>query len=89
MDAGLKAMKPSLYAYKPEFKPGEQAPGELQVGPMANPMAEHPVTATTIIRDPQTGLLAIDKDKALKLTMGGLATLAEDVEDLKKKKGGK
>ncbi len=88
MYAGMKAMKPSLYAYKPEFKPGEQVPGELQVGPMANPMAEHPVTATALVKDPNTGLLAIDKDKALKLSMGAIATLAEDVEDLKRKRKG-
>jgi hypothetical protein len=89
MFAAMKSMQPSLYAYKPEFKPAEQAPGEVQAGPMANDMARDPIASTAIVKDPNTGLLAIDKDKALKLAMGSLAVLAEDVEDLKRKKGGK
>jgi hypothetical protein len=52
-------------------------------------MARDPIASTAIVKDPNTGLLAIDKDKALKLAMGSLAVLAEDVEDLKRKKGGK
>lgn len=87
MFAAMKSMKPSLYAYKPEFKPPEQSPGEVQAGPMANNMERDPVAGTAIVKDPHTGLLAIDKDKALKLTMGSLAVLADDVEQLKRKKG--
>lgn len=87
MYAAMKSMKPSVYAYKPEFKPPEQAPGEAQIGPMANPMA-NTAAATTLVKDPETGLLAIDKDKALKFTMGSLAVLADDVEELKKRKKG-
>jgi hypothetical protein len=87
MFRAMKAMEPSLYAYKPEFKPPEQAPGEVQAGPMANNMERDPIAGTAIVREPKTGLLAIDKDKALKLTMGSLAVLANDVEQMKRKKG--
>jgi hypothetical protein len=88
MFAAMRSMKPQIYAYKSEFKPPEQQEGELQAGPMANNMARDPIAAMTLVRDPNTGLLAIDKDKALKLTMGSLATLADDVEELKRKKKG-
>jgi hypothetical protein len=64
--------------------PPEQAPGEPNVGPMAQNMAANPVTATAIIKDPKTGLLAIDTNKALKVTMGGLADLQEQVDAMKK-----
>lgn len=89
MFRAMKAMEPSLYSYKPEFRPPEQAPGEVQAGPMANNMERDPIAGTAITKDPGTGLLAIDKDKALKLTMGSLATLAQEVEQLKRKKGAK
>lgn len=88
MFRAMKAMEPSLYSYKPEFKPPEQAPGEVQAGPMANNMQRDPIAGTAIVREPKTGLLAIDKDKALKLTMGSLAVLAQDVEEMKRKKKG-
>jgi hypothetical protein len=84
----MKSMRPSLYSYKPPFTPPEQKVGEVQAGPMANPMAKDPVAGTAIEREPSTGLLAIDKDKALKLTMGSLAVLAEDLEAMKRKLGG-
>ena len=87
MYRAMKSMKPSLYAYKPGFRPPEQTPGEVQAGPMANPMKKDPIAGLAVEQEPQTGLLAIDKDKALKLTMGSLAVLANDVEALKRKKG--
>jgi hypothetical protein len=88
MYSAMKSMRPSLYSYKPPFTPPEQKVGEVQAGPMANPMAKDPVAGTAIEREPSTGLLAIDKDKALKLTMGSLAVLAEDLEAMKRKLGG-
>ena len=89
MYRAMKSMQPSLYAYKPGFKPPEQVPGEVQAGPMANPMKKDPIAGLAVEQEPSTGLLAIDKDKALKLTMGSLAVLANDVEQLKRKKGAK
>jgi hypothetical protein len=88
MFAAMKSMEPSVYAYKPEFRPLEQKPGELQAGPMADKMERDPIAGMTIVREPKTGLRAIDKDKALKLTMGSLAVLANDVEKMKRKKKG-
>lgn len=88
MTHSLQAMKP--YAY--EYKPGRGEPGQ-NVGPMAQDMAQNPITATAIMPDPQTGMLAIDRDKALKVTMGGVGHLAQKQEELERKlsrvKGGK
>ena len=86
MRQAMKSMEPSIYSYKDQFRPSEQAPGELQAGPMADKMERDPIAGMAIKREPGTGLRAIDKDKALKLTMGSLAVLANDVESLKRRK---
>jgi hypothetical protein len=87
MYEAMKSMAPKLYAYKPEFTPPEQSVGEVQAGPIANKMNRNKIAKLAIEDKTPTGLLAIDKDKALKLTMGSLAVLANDVEQLKRKKG--
>lgn len=89
MFAAMKSMEPSIYAYKDKFRPPEQAPGELQTGPIANKMKKNPIAKMAIVEEPDTKLLAIDKDKALKLTMGSLAVLANDMEKMKRKKAGR
>ncbi len=78
-----RSMAPSSYQYRAEFTPPEQKPGETNVGPMADKMAANPVAKTAIVEDPKTGLLAIDKTKALKLTMGGLSDLQRQVDRMK------
>jgi hypothetical protein len=84
MADAMRSMEPSPYAYKPDFAQASgQAPGEVNVGPMANKMAKDPVARTAITRDPETGLLAIDKDKGLKVVMGSLASLQDQVDDMK------
>lgn len=80
MADAARSMEPSPYAYKEEMRPAEQAPGEVNIGPMANKMAEDPVARTAIVRDPETGMLAIDKDKGLKVVMGSLASLQEQID---------
>ncbi len=70
--AALAAMKP--YSY--EYKPGMGPPGQ-NVGPMAQDMLSNPVTGTAINRDDETGLLALDRDRSLKLAMGGVGHLAQ------------
>lgn len=81
-----RAMAPFSYAYKPgHAEEAGQAPGERNVGPMAQNMAADPVASTAIVERPD-GMLAIDKDKALKLTMGGLSSLQSEVDALKKRK---
>ncbi len=79
-----RSMAPFQYAYKPGFDAeAHQAPGEKNVGPMAQNMAANPVAATAIVERPD-GMLAIDKDKGLKLTMGGLASVQQQLDELKK-----
>ncbi len=76
-----RSMEPSSYEYKPEFARAEgQHEGEKNVGPMADKMESDPVASTAIVKDPRTGLLAIDKTKGLKLVMGGLASLQRQVD---------
>jgi hypothetical protein len=72
MADAARAMQASTYAYKPDMTPPEQAPGEPNVGPMAQTMASSPVTATAIKKDPRTGMLMIDQSKMLKV-LGGVA----------------
>jgi len=78
-----RSMAASPYAYKPEFKPPEQVPGEPNVGPMAQNMAANPIAATAVRQDPQTGLLSLDRDKMLKVVGGGVASLQDQVDDLR------
>jgi hypothetical protein len=85
MASANRSMEPSAYAYKPEFKPAEQKPGEVNVGPMAQNMAADPVAKTAIVTMPD-GMLAIDKDKGLKLVMGSIASLQKQVDAMKKGK---
>ena len=90
MEAYLHATRPSVYQYKPEFQgvPGTQ-PGP-QVGPAsAQQMARTPVGATMIEEDPETGLLGINKDKALKTTMSAAAYLNDKIDALEKRLGRK
>jgi hypothetical protein len=75
-----RAMAPSAYQYKEGFRPPEQKPGEVNVGPLAQNMAKNPVTATAVRKDPATGMYTIDRDKALKVVMGSLADLQSDLD---------
>jgi hypothetical protein len=80
-------MQAKPYAYKPAYVAASgQAPGEVNVGPMANDMAKDPVARTAVMRDPDTGLLQIDKDKALKVVMGSLAAQQSQIDALKRSK---
>lgn len=83
MAEAMRSMAPSVYAYKPDFagKNG-QKPGEANVGPMADEMAKDPVARTAIVRDPGSGMLAIDKSKAEKVIMGSLASLQHQLDEL-------
>jgi hypothetical protein len=86
MASANRAMAPSMYEYKPEFAKAEgQAPGEKNVGPMAQNMAKDPIASVAISKTPE-GLLAINKDKGLKLVMGGLADVQRQLDEMKRKK---
>lgn len=84
--SAMRSMKPSVYEYKPEYagRAGQER-GEKNVGPMANNMERDPVASVAIERQPD-GMLAIDKDKALKLSLGGLADLQMQIDQLKRRK---
>lgn len=79
-----RSMEASVYEYKPEFTPSEQAPGEKNVGPMAQNMAADPVAGTAVKRDPQTGMLMLDAAKMTKLNSAGIASLQRQVDSLAK-----
>lgn len=56
--SSARAAPPSAYTYKNPNAPGS-APG-MQVGPMAQDLAAHPVTAPAVGVNPATGKLAVD-----------------------------
>jgi len=74
------AMEASAYKYKPQFTPPGQDEGEVNVGPIAQKMERDPVARTAIVKD-DSGLLAIDKEKGLKLAMGSLASLQRQIDE--------
>jgi hypothetical protein len=81
-----RSMAPFSYAYKPGYaEEAGQRQGEKNVGPMAQNMAADPLAKTAIVERPD-GMLAIDKDKGLKLVMGGLADLQGQLDAMKKKR---
>lgn len=82
MADAMRSMDPAVYAYKGKFTPPDQKPGEVNVGPMANKMAEDPVARTAIVRDDKSGMLAIDKTKLEKVIAGSLASLQHQIDDL-------
>jgi hypothetical protein len=88
MSDAARAMHASSYAYRPEMTPPDQAPGEPNVGPMAQNMAANPVTATAVKRDPRTGLLMIDQSKMLKVLGGVAADQQDQIDALRRRKGG-
>lgn len=75
-----RSMAAEPYRYKSEFTPPDQTSGEINVGPMAQKMARSDVARTAIKREPETDLLTIDRDKGLKVVMGGLASLQRQVD---------
>jgi hypothetical protein len=83
MAQAARSMEASPYAYKPQFKPEEQAPGEVNVGPMAQKMEKSPIAATAVRRDPQTGLRSLDRDKLIKVQGGILASQQKQIDDIK------
>lgn len=84
MEHANRAMAPYEYEYKDGFAQREgQHIGDKNVGPMAQNMEADPIAKTAIVKDPETGLLAIDKSKGLKLVMGGLADMQRQVDELK------
>jgi hypothetical protein len=82
MTSSLAQMRPYAYTYK-----GDPT-RDRNVGPMAQDMASNPITGTAVMPDPSTGMLAIDRDKALKLSLGGVGHLAAKQEEMDRKLAG-
>jgi hypothetical protein len=82
MADAARAMQASPYAYKPGMEPPEQEPGEPNVGPMAQTMAQNPVTATAVRKDPRSGLLMIDQGKMTKVLGGVVADQQQQIDGL-------
>jgi len=83
MADAARAMASVPYAYKPGLQPPEQAPGEPNVGPIAQNMAQNPVTATAVKRDPATGLLMLDQGKMTKVLGGVVSNQQREIDSLK------
>lgn len=75
-----RALKSEPYVYKPGMTPPEQAPGELNVGPMAQRMAADPVAGTAVVKQPN-GLLAIDIPKYTKVLGAVAAGQQEQIDE--------
>lgn len=66
MEQYLKSTSPAAYEYK---RPEYGSPG-VHVGPAsAQEMAKNPIGSTIVKKDPNTGMLAMEPDKAIKTTM--------------------
>lgn len=78
-----RSMVGSPYAYKDGITPPGQAPGETNYGPMAQNLETNPVAATMVKTDPRTGLKVIDNQKALKVTMAGVADLQRQQDEMR------
>jgi hypothetical protein len=81
-DAALR-MKGTPYSYKDEYRPKEQEPGEINVGPMAQELEKNPITATTVKKDPKTGMRMVDMAKLVKVQSTEIAHLQEQMNELK------
>lgn len=77
------------YVYKDEYRPPEQAPGEVNYGPTAQTMQQNPVTASAVKRDPQTGLLSVDANKLAKVNSTAIADLQRQIDGLALNSGGR
>lgn len=83
------ALAGAPYVYKPEYRPPEQAPGEVNVGPTAQTMLANPATATAVKRDPTTGLLEVDANKLTKVNSSAIADLQKQIDGLALNAGGR
>lgn len=78
-----RSMAASAYQYRPEWTPSGQAQGEPNVGPMAQTMAQNPVTATAVRQDPRTGMLVLDQGKLTKVLAGSVANLQQQIDAMR------
>lgn len=85
MAAAARSMRGVPYAYKPEFAQQErQAPGEVNVGPVAQEMQHSPVAATAVKQGPD-GMRSIDLPKFTKILGAISADHQEQLDEQDKK----
>jgi hypothetical protein len=70
------------YAYKDEYTPPEQAPGETNYGFSAQELEKNPITATAVKTDPN-GMRYVDTHKLQKVQSASIANLQDQVDELK------
>lgn len=81
MEDYLASTRGSVYQYKDPNMPGA-SPGSQVGPPSAQDMQKTRIGQTMVETDPRTGMVAIDKDKALKTSMSGLSYLNDKVNGL-------
>jgi hypothetical protein len=74
------------YAYKDEFRPPEQAPGELNYGFSAQELEKNPITATAV-RPDANGMRTIDVNKLVKTQAAGIASLQQQIDQMRGRRG--
>lgn len=88
MKEANRSLSPTAYQYKESYTPPDQAPGEVNVGPIAQNMQKSAL-ANTAVKTTPDGTLAIDYGKSLRLALASIGSLQEQVDALSQKKGGK
>lgn len=77
-----RSLVSSPYAYREEFTPPEQEPGEPNVGPMAQNMERSEVAGTAVKQTPD-GLKLVDESKLTKVNSAGISDLQRQVDELR------
>jgi hypothetical protein len=85
MAEAARSMRAVPYAYKPGFAQREgQAPGEVNVGPVAQEMEKSKVGATLVKPDPRgSGMRVIDQPKMTKALGGIVANQQDQIDELR------
>lgn len=78
-----RRMEGTPYSYKEKFRPEEQEPGEVNVGPMAQNLEKNPITATVVKEDPKSGMKMVDMAKLVKVQSTEIAHLQEQIDEMR------
>ncbi len=84
MAEAARSMRSVPYAYKEQFAGQEgQAPGEVNIGPVAQEMQKSPVAATAVKQESPDAMRAIDIPKFTKVLGGIAASQQEEIDEMK------
>lgn len=70
-----RAMIGKPYAYRDEFTPPHEKPGQPHFGFVTQNLRKSPVAKTAVDVDPETGLDVVDRDRMLQVVASGVADL--------------